>query len=280
MSVQHQYMDDCFFIFNQLLKVTISLTCTIYAWSITAFCALLSFVVIILSKIFKDIDDSRVKELQETIFGQLLYYLGKPIWSLEIFNDINNMDPINIKFRKEQYIICPNHQSFIDSMVTCFIPLKKKYVVGSGFYNMIIFGDMCKLAGDIPINREAKDVMKNLLYNSKIAINDRNSILIYPEGRRSRYAPRTDKMGNGAFEIAKKTDKKILLVRIEGTSNIIHFGPWVFPGKIRMTYGPCISIINNGKKFVVDTIVKDCGDNYSNVKEYMKNFYEHGLPQD
>lgn len=152
-----------------------------------------------------------------------------PLWSVSI-SGREHVD------RSKSYVIVANHQSMLDIPLMANMPLNFKWVSKREVYKIPFFGWVLWLRDDIGIERGGLSSTKKMLRSAKKFISNGISLVIYPEGTRSK----TGKMGafkEGAFIVAKTTGAPILPVVIDGTWIV---GNWKgfglkMPTKLRMT---------------------------------------------
>lgn len=123
------------------------------------------------------------------------------------------------------FILTPNHSSHLDQLITGYICVPRKFhYIGQidryqGF-DKILLKILYTIAGVIRVHRENNESKKEALEKSIEAIKKGSSLIIYPEGTRTR----TGKMGEGKIGIAKiflKTRVPILPVGIKGAFELM-----------------------------------------------------------
>lgn len=152
-----------------------------------------------------------------------------PLWSVKI-DGKENID------KKQTYAIIANHQSMLDIPLMANVPLNFRWVAKREVYKMPFFGWVLWMRDDIGIERGGLSSTKKMLMVAKKKISQKISIVIYPEGTRSK----TGKFGEfkeGAFIVAKMTGVPILPIVIDGTWIVGNWGGFglKMPTKLRMT---------------------------------------------
>ncbi|MFI3330331.1 MAG: lysophospholipid acyltransferase family protein [Rikenellaceae bacterium] len=153
--------------------------------------------------------------------------------------------------KDKAYVVVTNHQSMFDIPIMYFVHLNFKWVSKKEVLKWPFFGWMLLLHGDILIKRGTRDSMKILLSKGIKRLDRGTSVIIFPEGTRSR----TGKVGNfkdGAFILAKESGRAILPCKIEGTRTMLKGWRLVMPHKFTITIMPEVS-----ESEVKQTEVKD-----------------------
>jgi len=159
------------------------------------------------------------------LFRKLGHVISKinPNWKIEIEGntDINDREP---------FIIVSNHMSNADIPLISNLPWEMKWVAKKELFDVPVIGWLMKLAGDISVDREAKDrravTLKRCIYYL-----DRNcSVIFFPEGTRSRDG-NLNRFTNGAFDLAIRKNIDVLPLAIDGTKDCLPKKSWKFkPG--------------------------------------------------
>lgn len=126
---------------------------------------------------------------------------------------------------KRNFILAANHSSHLDQLITGFIcvPRKFHYIGQTDRYqgtDRILLKILYTIAGVIRVHRENNESKKEAIEKSVQVLKKGASLIIYPEGTRTR----NGKMGEGKLGIAKiflKTGVPILPVGIKGTFELM-----------------------------------------------------------
>jgi len=157
--------------------------------------------------------------------------------------DIHGIE--NIK-SDENYIFVANHSSLFDiPILQATIPNPFRIMYKKELEKVPFFGLVLKKSPYIVIDRdESKNAMESL--NQAIAaIKTGTSVLIYPEGTRSKDG-KLQEFKRGAFFMASRAAKPIIPVTIIGTSKILPKGSLEFnEGVIKIIFNPPIEIQSN-----------------------------------
>ena len=200
---------------------------TIYFWGFSIISLLFSFFTCIIISPF--VDQKTFARTYEVLTGGIMLYIMSPIWSLkikdkrkdrswtyEVKNEVKNLD--------KQFIIIANHMSFIDSLITVVLPVKKKFMIGKVFTKAPVFGWLTLKSGFVPAEKGNPEVNKHAVDKAIEAMKDGSSFFIYPEGQRELTPYQFEKFKTGAFRIAHKTGIPILPITIKGTDKAMPIG--------------------------------------------------------
>lgn len=149
-----------------------------------------------------------------------------PYWSLKIY-DRKKFD------NKKHYIIVSNHQSLADIVVIYSLFKHFRWTSKVENFKTPFVGWVLAFNRSIKIYRGATDAYQKFEEQALQALNTGNSIMIFPEGTRSK----TGKMGkfkDGAFRLAHDSKSDILPMVIDGTSRAIPKSGWILTGREKM----------------------------------------------
>jgi 1-acyl-sn-glycerol-3-phosphate acyltransferase len=133
-----------------------------------------------------------------------------PLWKFEI----EGAPPPDIDTRA--YVVVANHESQADPFLLSFLPWDMRWVAKEELFRPPLTGWAMRLGGDIPIRRGEGDSVRSMMAECKRAIDGGISVMIFPEGTRSRdgnLLPFRD----GAFKLAIETGVPVLPVALAGT---------------------------------------------------------------
>jgi len=142
----------------------------------------------------------------------------------------------------EPYVFMANHSSVIDHLVLlAYLPTPFRYVGKEEAFSLPFFGWVFNHARYIPINRSNPREGFLSLERTAETIKDGVSIVIYPEGTRSKDG-KIHAFKRGGFFLAAKTDHRIIPVSVSGAQRIIPTkSRKVRPGSIKMVLGQPIA---------------------------------------
>ncbi len=156
------------------------------------------------------------------LFRRLGYAISKinPNWNIEIEGNININD-------RKPYIIVCNHMSNADIPLISNLPWEMKWVAKKELFEVPVIGWMMKLAGDISVDRQAKNRRAVTLKKCFYCLDHQCSIIFFPEGTRSRNG-NLNRFNNGAFDLAIRRKLEILPLVIDGTRDCLPKKSWRF----------------------------------------------------
>ncbi len=203
------------------------------------------------------------KEKKYRLFGWGMSTFMKSVLMLKPTVIKKIINPNQEDFKKQSIIIA-NHTSFLDTLAIGTCTPKIVFLVNDWVYKSPIFGRAVKMAGFYPVSNGVENNIEEI----KTRIGNEFSLMIFPEGTRSR-TNNINRFHKGAFYLAEKLQLDILPIYIHGNSEIIPKGEFlIFDGHI-------YSII--GKRIAWND--ENCGLNYSErtkkiSKEFKANFQE------
>ncbi|WP_440998960.1 lysophospholipid acyltransferase family protein [Fodinibius sp. SL11] len=156
------------------------------------------------------------------LFRKLGKYISKinPNWQIVItgYQDIDDRKP---------YIMVCNHLSQADIPLISNLPWEMKWIAKKELFDTPVIGWMMKLAGDISVDREARDRRKQTYKQARFYLRHNCSVMFFPEGTRSRNG-NLNRFKAGAFDLAIREQIPILPMVIDGTQNTLPKRSWKF----------------------------------------------------
>ncbi len=151
--------------------------------------------------------------------------------------------------RSGQYVLCVNHQSYMDIPVLLMsIPDQVRFAAKKELFGVPFLGWHLRRAGHVSVDRGNPLAAVRALERSVEGIRRGTPVVIFPEGRTSRDGEIGSFKG-GAFAIAERSGAEIVPVTIRGTR-------WVFaPGSGRVRGGDVTVTI--GERFPSNTMTLD-----------------------
>lgn len=120
-----------------------------------------------------------------------------------------------------------NHQSMLDILVMYFLKTRYRWVAKKELLRAPAIGWLMQLNKDIPFDRTKGKSALKMIENAKQTIHTGNSIIIFPEGTRSKNK-QLQRFKDGAFKIAMETQSDIQPVIINGTGDAMPRNKYVF----------------------------------------------------
>lgn len=127
--------------------------------------------------------------------------------------DTAGLDP------SRSYIFMANHQSLFDIMVMClaFKAWDPRFVAKESLFSLPFFGPAMKRAGHVAIDRDnMRKAMKSIEAAAE-AVHGGRSLVVFPEGTRSKDFSTLHEFKIGGMILALKTGAPVVPVVIEGT---------------------------------------------------------------
>jgi len=166
-----------------------------------------------------------------------------------------------------QKILASNHTSIIDTLFMSLIPVKKSYTYNKKWAWVPVFGWMCVFGDYIGISQSNKSTIVDRVVGR---IREGYSVMIYPEGTRSKDPRKLQPMKTGAFRIAMISGVPILPITFHGTvSAVDRYGLADF-ADIRIAYG---------EQFQVTDIVSGMKNFEEIIEENLMWFKENPLKE-
>jgi 1-acyl-sn-glycerol-3-phosphate acyltransferase len=172
--------------------------------------------------------------------GNVVHYIGK-FWSL--LNIYLSGTRLTIKgteriIKGHTYIVMSNHQSLVDTWALIGkLPLQLRWTIKSEVKKMPVFGYALERMGHIYVGEKKRKQRNLTLQKALKKLKEGLSVVIYPEGTRSKdgYLQRFHK---GGAIIAIRSSVPILPVTINGSRFVLPKGTLaLMPGKIEVIVG-------------------------------------------
>jgi 1-acyl-sn-glycerol-3-phosphate acyltransferase len=136
------------------------------------------------------------------------------------------------------YVVTANHLSNIDVMV-CFValPVPIRYLAKRELFSVPVLAQAMRAIGIVEVDRRnagSPNILESVNRQSRAVIDRGHSLIIYPEGTRSRTGELRP-FKKGAFTMAIQAGMPVLPVTIHGTREIWKpMTPWIRPGTVRV----------------------------------------------
>ncbi len=156
------------------------------------------------------------------LFRQLGHVISKinPNWKIEIEGNTEIDD-------RKPYIVVSNHMSNADIPLISNLPWEMKWVAKKELFEVPVIGWLMRLAGDISVDRQAKDRRAITLKRCIYYLERNCSVIFFPEGTRSRDG-NLNRFTNGAFDLAIRKNIDVLPLVIDGTKDCLPKKSWKF----------------------------------------------------
>ena len=233
---------------------------TIYFWSVTAISLLFTYLLLLI--LYPFVSQKTFSRLYELIPGYIILYsmIIPGFWNLTI-KDYRK----DTSWTNKRYIIVANHLSFIDSLVACVFPLKKKFMIGKIFTKIPVFGWLSLSSGHIPVDKDDPSTTIDAVKRSVKTMSDGSSFMLYPEGKRSVTGELLE-FKTGAYRISQETGVPILPICLRNTEKGMRIGGIVSFANMEIIIGEPFQVesgwdnvnncINKTKQFILDNRVE------------------------
>ena len=138
------------------------------------------------------------------------------------------------------FLVCPNHQSFLDPFVLCsnysFKTFKNTFHVGaSEFFDNALMGWVASMLQVVPVNPDTE--LMRAMKAGAIGLKNGKVLNIYPEGERG-FDGELHNFKKGAAILAAELDLPILPVAIDGLYKVWPRSSWrIRPAKVKVRFG-------------------------------------------
>ncbi len=155
--------------------------------------------------------------------------------NLKGLTELNNDGKI-----KNTFLICPNHQSFLDPFVLCsnypFELFRNIFHVGaSEFFSNAFMRFIAKMLNVVPVNPDTE--LMRAMKAGAIGLKHGKVLNIYPEGERA-FDGELHTFKKGAAILATELDLPIVPVALDGLQNVWARKSWrIRPAKVKITIG-------------------------------------------
>jgi 1-acyl-sn-glycerol-3-phosphate acyltransferase len=143
-----------------------------------------------------------------------------PLWHFETAGRL-------VRDPRRPYVAVSNHESYADIFLISHLPWEMKWMSKETMFRIPCMGWMMRMAGDIRVVRGERSSAIEALAAARDRIGKRVSVMIFPEGTRSRgggLLPFKD----GAFRVAIETGAPILPLVVAGTRRAMAKGSFRF----------------------------------------------------
>ena len=143
-----------------------------------------------------------------------------PLWTFRT-SGYRPVDP------RRPYVAVSNHESLADIFLISHLPWEMKWLSKESIFRLPVMGWMMRMAGDIPVVRSERSSRVEALEQCKDRLDRKVSVMIFPEGTRSRDAKLLP-FKDGAFRLAIESGLPILPMAVSGTRTAMKKGSLLF----------------------------------------------------
>lgn len=143
-----------------------------------------------------------------------------PLWTFRT-SGVRISDP------RRPYVVVSNHESLADVFLISLLPWEMKWLSKEAIFRLPVMGWLMRMAGDVCVRRDDPASRDIALTELRDRLDKRVSIMIFPEGTRSR----TDELlpfHDGAFRLAVEAGVPVLPLAVSGTREAISRGSLLF----------------------------------------------------
>ncbi|HEV7667010.1 MAG TPA: lysophospholipid acyltransferase family protein [Thermoanaerobaculia bacterium] len=136
------------------------------------------------------------------------------------------------------YVLLANHQSMFDiPVLLSTVPGQVRMMAKRSLFRLPFFGWGLSAAGFVPVDRDDGSKARQAFAAASAHLSVGTSILLFPEGTRSRTGEMRD-LQRGGFLLAIRHGLRIVPVGIRGTRQIQPRGRWeIRPGPVEIRFG-------------------------------------------
>jgi 1-acyl-sn-glycerol-3-phosphate acyltransferase len=150
-----------------------------------------------------------------SLWSEIVFFLN-PYWEVRVTGK-EKIDP------RQSYVMVSNHQSGADILVLFKLKVHFKWVAKWSLFFFPFIGWNMALSRYIALKRGRKSSINRMVEKCTEAIQEGNSVMIFPEGTRSKDG-NVQPFKSGAFRIALETRVPVLPIALMGTSKAIRKG--------------------------------------------------------
>ena len=126
-------------------------------------------------------------------------------------------------------VLCPNHSSFVDIVVSYWLPGDFKWVIKKELFLIPLFGLAIRVAGYLGIDRGDPESAKVMMKRAVAYLQSGERILTFPEGARS-YTNELTMFNSGPARMAIAAQVPIVPIGIVGAHELIRRGTLRYSG--------------------------------------------------
>ena len=168
-------------------------------------------------------DPKRAALHRFTCFWGSIYTWANPAWNVTITGR-ERIAP------GRTYVLVANHLSLLDILVMFRLFRDFKWVSKAEIFKVPAVGWNMSLNRYIPLKRGNRESIKEMMTACETTLNNGSSIMMFPEGTRSKTGELRD-FKPGAFELARKTETAIVPLVIRGTHDALPKHGFVLRGR-------------------------------------------------
>jgi 1-acyl-sn-glycerol-3-phosphate acyltransferase len=186
------------------------------------------------------------------------------LWACGVKVRVKGLENVNPRV---PHIYMTNHQSYFDIFtLLASLPVDFKFILKQELMKIPIFSFAVRRAGYISIDRDDPRKALKSMTQAAERIRSGSSVLVFPEGTRSRNG-RLQEFKRGGFHLALKAGVEVVPVGIINTHRIAPKGSLrITPGTVSMNIGAPICVKNYTKR-EMDQLIGDVWHTISKLIE-------------
>src|SRR3954471_19459515 len=202
---------------------------SLWAWLVLVLCILLWFPTLVIVRLLT-LPFDRAGYVAGYIFRRIGPAMAtlNPLWRFR-YSGTMPQNP------RRPYVVVSNHESFADILLISHLPWEMKWLSKAELFRIPVMGWMMWLVGDIPVKRGFGPSAVEAMERCRTVLNRRVSVMIFPEGTRSRTAELLP-FKDGAFRLAIEAGVPILPIAVAGTRHAMAKGSFQF----RRAHARCV----------------------------------------
>ncbi len=183
---------------------------TAYFWFFVAISTITVSILIKIAAVIPSLRKTNVRHEIAIRWGKTIFGLI-PFWSYKVSGKENAKD--------DCYVIVANHSHLTDIWALYLTELNFRWVAKKELFRVPFLGSAMKNSGYIAVDRKSRISRANSIAESKKHLDNRNSMLIFPEGKRN-LKKELLTFKAGAFNLSKDHNIKVLPIYISGANSL------------------------------------------------------------
>lgn len=143
-----------------------------------------------------------------------------PLWHFSVTGHVPD-DP------RRPYVVVANHESFVDILLLCHVPMEMKWISKSDFFRYPLVGWCMRMVDDIRLDRDSAKSAVEVFHEAEDRLAKHVSVMIFPEGTRSTDGE-LQEFKTGAARMAIAAGAPILPIAVIGTRDALVKHDWRF----------------------------------------------------
>lgn len=190
-------------------------------WITTSFLTVVLFLAMLLvTAVTFPFDSSRRRQHHLCFWWSDAVIIANPFWNVTV-QGLEHID------RTRTYIIVANHQSLADIVLLFQTRTQFKWIAKDSLFRVPFLGWCLSLARHVRLQRAKRSSVRKAYQEASVWLDRGISVMFFPEGTRST-SGELQNFYNGPFKLALKKHLAVLPIAIQGASNAMPKGKWLF----------------------------------------------------